>query len=54
MFYVGDAYTDISGLDWALCGGRRIPMVLKAAMNLKFYLYGAHTFSSSNTLKAWW
>jgi len=54
MFYVGDAYTTISDLNWALCGGRRIPMVLSAAMNLKFYLYGAHTFSGSNTLKTEW
>lgn len=54
MFYIGDAYTDISGLDWSLCGGRRIPMVLKDAMNLKFYLYGAHSFSGSNTLRAEW
>lgn len=52
MFYIGDCYSDISALAWANVGGRKIPMVLKAAMNLKFYLYGAHTFSSSTTLKA--
>jgi hypothetical protein len=54
MFYVGDAYSTISGLDWSTVGGRRIPMALNAAMNLKFYLYGQYKFGSSNKLKAEW
>jgi len=54
MFYTGDAYNSDTSLDWTKAGGRRIPMAIKSAMHLKFYLYGAHSFSSSNTLKTEW
>jgi hypothetical protein len=51
MFYIGDTYTTISEVWTAdLCAGRKIPMVISAVMNLKFYLYGAHTFTANNKL----
>jgi hypothetical protein len=51
MFYIGDTYTTISTA-WAAdkCMGRKIPIPIDAAVNLKFYLYGAHTFTTSNKL----
>jgi len=53
MFYIGDTYTTVStAWDGDLVAGRRIPMAISAVMNLKFYLYGAHTFSANNKLSA--
>jgi len=53
MFYIGDVYTTIATVwDGDLCAGRKIPIPIDAAVNLKFYLYGAHTFTSSNKLEA--
>jgi hypothetical protein len=51
MFYIGDAYTTASqAWDADLMAGRKIPMAINAALNLKFYLYGAHTFATTNKL----
>lgn len=51
MFYIGDTYTVLATVwDADLCAGRKIPMAISAVMNLKFYLYGAHTFTASNKL----
>lgn len=51
MFYIGDTYTTISEVWTAdLCAGRKIPMAISDVMNLKFYLYGAHTFTANNKL----
>jgi hypothetical protein len=53
MFYIGDVYTAAS-VTWSEIPGRRIPMPISAAMDLKFYLYGKYAFTSSNRLKAAW
>lgn len=51
MFYIGDAYTVLATTwDADLMAGRKIPMAISAVMNLKFYLYGAHTFTANNKL----
>jgi len=51
MFYIADTYTTVAAA-WTgeLTAGRKIPMVISAVMNLKFYLYGAHTFTANNKL----
>jgi hypothetical protein len=56
MFYIADAYTSVTSV-WAatnLMAGRRIPMPINTNFNLKFYLYGSHTFATSDKLGAEW
>jgi hypothetical protein len=55
MFYIADAYTSVTSVWTAgLMAGRRIPMPINTNFNLKFYLYGSHTFATSDKLGAEW